>query len=473
MTFLTYAQNHEDVLLWRALKDIKNGFYIDVGANDPEVDSVTKAFYDLGWWGINIEPMPSYRQAFLDARPRDINLTVAAGSQGGHITLFEVPSMNGWASTERSVADAHRVEGYDVIETDVPLRPLKDICEEHVRGDIHFLKIDVEGFEAEVLRGMDFSRWRPWIVVIEATMPNSSIPNHQVWEHMITGNDYHFAYFDGLNRYYVAAEHIALRELLAVQPNVFDGFISHHLDKSRRNNAWLEEMVKAANVQAAAAEVRTHQALEQLDAAHAQTAEAEVQIRQALEQADAANARTDSLVATINAVLERALAAQAAQQEAEHQATTALAKAAEAHIGRHETALWAQELEQRVIALEGSWGWRLSMRVGRLRSRLRPRYILSRLVYRFMQRLRRLNTNQMARRILMLLKRICPGLVERLLQLGKPPAPPVSIAATEAVTVTFVEAARTVGVSTELSMLPTSVRLTLADLIHAIHPSSK
>jgi len=49
VTFISYAQNHEDVLLYRALKGVGKGFYIDVGANDPEEDSVTKAFYDRGW----------------------------------------------------------------------------------------------------------------------------------------------------------------------------------------------------------------------------------------------------------------------------------------------------------------------------------------------------------------------------------------------------------------------------------------
>jgi hypothetical protein len=46
MSFVSYAQNFEDVMLWRALRDIKGGFYIDVGANSPGMDSVTKAFYD-------------------------------------------------------------------------------------------------------------------------------------------------------------------------------------------------------------------------------------------------------------------------------------------------------------------------------------------------------------------------------------------------------------------------------------------
>ena len=80
MSFVSYAQNFEDVLLWRALGHVKNGFYIDVGANDPELHSVTKAFYERGWYGINVEPLAQYQPAFLQQRARDINLCVAAGA---------------------------------------------------------------------------------------------------------------------------------------------------------------------------------------------------------------------------------------------------------------------------------------------------------------------------------------------------------------------------------------------------------
>lgn len=61
---------------------------------------------------------------------------------------------------------------------------LTQICEQHVTGNIHFLKIDVEGHEAAVVRGMDFSRYRPWILVIESVVPNNMhIPTFQEWEH--------------------------------------------------------------------------------------------------------------------------------------------------------------------------------------------------------------------------------------------------------------------------------------------------
>ncbi|MDB5936036.1 MAG: Methyltransferase FkbM [Massilia sp.] len=241
MKLISYAQNFEDVLLWRALGHVQGGFYIDAGANDPVDHSVTKAFYDAGWHGINIEPLAAFQQLFQAQRPRDINLAVAAGAEEGSLTLYDVPAVNGWASPDRAVAEAHRAEGYVVSEVTVPVRTLASICAEHVTGDIHFLKIDVEGFEGEVLRGMDFGRWRPWILVVEATMPNSRETNHASWEPLVTAHDYDFAWFDGLNRYYVAREHAQLGAALSIQPNVFDNFISHHLER-----AWADQKSAAA-----------------------------------------------------------------------------------------------------------------------------------------------------------------------------------------------------------------------------------
>ena len=210
--FISYSQNAEDVLLWRALGHVENGFSIDVGANDPEVHSVTKAFYDAGWRGISIEPLPSFHQAFLEQRPRDVNLAVAAGSENGELTLYDTPQVRGWASPDQAVAELHRSEGHDVVEMTVPVRTLASVCQEYVKGDIHFLKIDVEGFEGEVIKGMDFARWRPWVLVIEATLPNSRATNHAAWEAMVTGQRYRFVWFDGLNRYYVAEEHAELAQ---------------------------------------------------------------------------------------------------------------------------------------------------------------------------------------------------------------------------------------------------------------------
>lgn len=66
---------------------MKNGFYIDVGAHDPNFISVTKAFYLKGWYGINIEPLPNLFKALQIYRRRDINLNIGIGEKEGIATL--------------------------------------------------------------------------------------------------------------------------------------------------------------------------------------------------------------------------------------------------------------------------------------------------------------------------------------------------------------------------------------------------
>lgn len=61
---ISYAQNFEDVMLWRALKHVKKGFYVDVGAWSPDNDSVTRFFYENGWHGINIEPNSDFNAEY-------------------------------------------------------------------------------------------------------------------------------------------------------------------------------------------------------------------------------------------------------------------------------------------------------------------------------------------------------------------------------------------------------------------------
>jgi FkbM family methyltransferase len=493
MTFLSYSQNFEDVLLWRALGHVKNGFYIDVGANDPELHSVTKAFYDAGWWGINIEPMPSYHHVFAEQRPRDINLTVAAGDAEGTITLFEVPSMNGWASTDRAVADAHRADGYEVTETDVPLRLLKDICAEHVRGDIHFLKIDVEGFEEAVLRGMDFARWRPWILVIEATLPNSRATNHDTWEALVTGHDYRFAYFDGLNRYYVAAEHAELLPALSVQANVFDGFISHHLDKAwqRAELADVREREVGRRLEATDAQLQASQA--HLQASHAnlrdsnanlQAIQAHLADTNANLQASQANLRdSNANLQAIDLRLQETLAlsehllsqlneAQARAHASEIGGLQFQARIAEleAHLKAvneegHRLSVWASGLEQQLLAMYESTSWRVTRPLRLLkrvrRSGLRAKF--KRHASRVLRAvLRRLGTSETARRLILPLLRHFPSFQLRLSRVARDirnsaaPAQPSDVA----------------EVPAYLSALPLSARAVLADL-QRLRPTEK
>ena len=114
---------------------------------------------------------------------------------------------------------------------------------------IHFLKIDVEGTEAEVLEGLNLEQVRPWIIVSRGDRANfrhrGTVQVHRSdrenWEHLIIDCRYGFAYFDGLNCFYVADEVAALKERLAVPPNVFDDFVRFPEWAIRQQAAELEQ----------------------------------------------------------------------------------------------------------------------------------------------------------------------------------------------------------------------------------------
>lgn len=223
MTFVSYAQNFEDVILFRALKHVWNGTYVDVGACDPEKDSVTKAFYDRGWSGLNIEPVEAFHKRLAAARPRDLNIHAAAGDVEDNLTCYVI-NETGLSTLDKDVAEGHRSEGYEIHETLVPVLPLGTILKDFEARPIHFLKIDVEGFEDNVLAGIDLRRIRPWILIIEATLPSQAIQTHEKWEQRVLSNGYEFAFFDGLSRYYIAEEHADLTPRLAIPANVFDHY---------------------------------------------------------------------------------------------------------------------------------------------------------------------------------------------------------------------------------------------------------
>lgn len=241
--FVSYAQHAEDVMLYRALKDVGSGFYIDVGAHDPEHFSVTKAFYDRGWRGINIEPEESCFERLRSKRPHDINLQALASDRAGISDFFEVLE-TGLSTQSADLAAVHENQGFSVIKVSRQFTTLDEVCKQHVRGDIHFLKIDVEGAETTALRGFSFEKHRPWIVVIEATEPLSQERCDQSAAEYLSAHAYTHVFFDGLNSFYVCNEKIHLAQHFDRPANPLDGHVqpafldSEYLKSLKRLKTW-------------------------------------------------------------------------------------------------------------------------------------------------------------------------------------------------------------------------------------------
>lgn len=227
MTVNSFAQNFEDVLLWRALQHVAGGRYLDVGAGHPEHNSVTKLFYDAGWSGINIEPLPTLADALMKQRPRDVTVQAAVSSREIETADFTVVDFWDELSTisdER--AEELKSEGRTLTTTKVPVVRLDDVLAAHGLHDIQFLKVDVEGSELDVLKTLDLTRTRPWIVVVEVISGNGESNQGQEIRSLLEHHDYGHSYFDGLNDFYIAEE-VAEKLLpnFVVPVNVTDDFL--------------------------------------------------------------------------------------------------------------------------------------------------------------------------------------------------------------------------------------------------------
>lgn len=206
--FHSYSQNGEDVVLWRALRDVGLGRYIDVGANDPRKYSISMAFYERGWSGITVEPDPEFADRQARSRPRDVLVRAAAADRDGDEIRFYVVDGTGLSTTDHELAMRHEQAGYPFHDITVGTRTLDSILDEQGWQDldIHFMTVDVEGAEAAVLRGVDLAKHRPWVLVVESTAPLSTVSTTDQWESRVLEAGYQKTLFDGLSTFYVADE---------------------------------------------------------------------------------------------------------------------------------------------------------------------------------------------------------------------------------------------------------------------------
>jgi FkbM family methyltransferase len=166
----SWSQEGEDLILARFMEPRTTGFYVDVGAHDPFRFSNTAYFHTRGWTGLAIEPDPDGAMLIRRYRQKDVvlNLGVAQTKSEMMFFRFDEPALNTF-----SVAIAEqrqRRDGYRLIEqTAVSVDRLDNIFSRHLPAgqNIDFMTVDAEGFDLDVLKSNDWTRFRPEMVVAE------------------------------------------------------------------------------------------------------------------------------------------------------------------------------------------------------------------------------------------------------------------------------------------------------------------
>ncbi|MCO6187958.1 glycosyltransferase [Rhizobium sp. L1K21] len=193
MDFVSYSQNLEDVVLDRVFSKVQAGLYIDIGAKGPTLNSATKALYEAGWSGINIEPNPKRHALLLQRRPRDVNLRAFVGNM------------------------SEQVETELAAGTSAPRQTLDLIWKTHVPDGttVHLLKIDAGTNGHEIIASNDWVQHRPWVVLVRSRPSGSSAESLADLEATLVAARYRMVLSLGSSKFYLADEHAELADLFS------------------------------------------------------------------------------------------------------------------------------------------------------------------------------------------------------------------------------------------------------------------
>jgi FkbM family methyltransferase len=154
-----YSQSGQDGIVYNHFFKGEKGIFVDIGANHPTKLSNTFYFEEHGWSGFAFDPIKDMNAEWKTKRPNTEISNIAIGSEAKMVSFHKSPNVDDWGNMLSSVVD-------DDNENTVQVQCLP-LSEAITTTKVDLLSIDVEGYEMDVLRGIDFSAMRPKIIILE------------------------------------------------------------------------------------------------------------------------------------------------------------------------------------------------------------------------------------------------------------------------------------------------------------------
>lgn len=169
------------------------GYFVEVGANDPKTESQSWHLEQSGWTGILVEPLPHLAARLREMRTARV-YEVACSSPdraGSRMTLHVAGAFSSF-NPKLSVTGVRPEAAIEV-----PVRTLDSLLDDaKAPKPIDLLSVDVEGHELDVLRGFDFARWKPRLILLEDHV--TSLDKHR----FLQRSGYRLIRRTGLNGWY-------------------------------------------------------------------------------------------------------------------------------------------------------------------------------------------------------------------------------------------------------------------------------
>jgi FkbM family methyltransferase len=162
-----YSQFDEELIIRDFFQDRRNGFFLDIGAADPDVNNTT--YYlekHLGWRGIAVDAVLDYSVLWSMKRPNSLFYQFYVTDHSNTTEAFYKAGVRTLSSNQKD-----RMWGdqkIDSVETQVQTITLTKLLDDHGVKDLDLLSMDIEESEPAALAGFDIERFRPELVCIEA-----------------------------------------------------------------------------------------------------------------------------------------------------------------------------------------------------------------------------------------------------------------------------------------------------------------